>query len=321
VWVRAGKYGDLNNNGVSDAPGEEQPITGEAIDCMLCIFKSVRVLSVYGSAVTVIDTGTNFSVAVAMQADGAVFGLQGHGFTVKGGGFTGVEMRTGSYSKVVSNIVENGIHGSACHGPIYIQDNLVTHSGGDGIVVIAEDNCPSAGPIYVNGNIVTDSSGSGFALASIDIVQFVGNVSSHNQTGVRVITVAPIGEAKGVIAQNAFVDNQDAGIHFAEGGATVTGNTILGNQGPGVRVSVANPRNIVLHQNDIYGNDSASTPANCGVINTSAFPVDAKNNYWGSAAGPGVDPADKAGPGSDCDLGAGVTTVKPFAPTLFPIAP
>ena len=97
--------------------------------------------------------------------------------------------------------------------------------------------------------------------------------------------------------------------------------TILGNQGPGVRVSVANPRNIVLHQNDIYGNDSAGTPANCGVINTSAFPVDAKNNYWGSAAGPGVDPADKAGPGSDCDLGAGVTTVKPFAPTLFPIAP
>jgi len=60
---------------------------------------------------------------------------------------------------------------------------------------------------------------------------------------------------------------------------------------------------------------------NCGVINTSAFPVDAENNYWGSAAGPGVDPADQAGPGSGSDLGGGVTTVKSFAPTLFPTAP
>jgi len=325
VWVRAGMYGDLNNDSRFDAPGEEHPSNGP-INCMICIFKNgVQVLSVYGPAVTIINGGdtalAGASVAVALEADGAVLGTVDNGFTIKGGGFVGVEVRHGAYSKVIGNIVENGIAGSTCVGPVYITDNIVSHSAGIGYQVIGEDNCPNAGPIYLTNNVASDVNGPGFTLASIDIVRFVGNVSRRNVVGANIITVAPIGGVTGVISNSAFIANRGAGIQFSEGGATVTGNTILGNQGPGISVSVTNPRSITLHNNNIYGNDISQAPANCGVLNNSAVVIDAKKNFWGSATGPGSDPADNAGPGSGCDLGHSSTVVTPFATTHFPVSP
>jgi hypothetical protein len=68
------------------------------------------------------------------------------------------------------------------------------------------------------------------------------------------------------------------------------------------------------------GNDTAR-PDNCALLNVTrpAYPLDARNNYWGSAAGPGSDPADDAGAsGTICAVAP--TQVAPFATQAFPVA-
>ena len=49
--------------------------------------------------------------------------------------------------------------------------------------------------------------------------------------------------------------------------------------------------------------------SNCGLLNDTGAAVTATNNFWGSAAGPGANPADDA-----CNSGGGsTTTLAPFA--------
>jgi len=155
-------------------------------------------------------------------------------------------------------------------------------------------------------------------------LQMVGNVSSHNATGVR---VGEIDDAE--IVANSLTGNNGAGI-FVNGGTTqtvhITDNTIVGNIGAGVYLLgwIADP---LIQRNNIYGNAGVSSPdlpaldtRNCGIANVDVQqPLVATNNYWGSASGPGPDPADNAGKG--CDFLAGSTIVKPFATTGFGIRP
>jgi hypothetical protein len=46
--------------------------------------------------------------------------------------------------------------------------------------------------------------------------------------------------------------------------------------------------------------------------------LDAKNDYWGAATGPGPDPADDAG-SSHSNPNGGSTTVAPFATKPFSV--
>jgi hypothetical protein len=43
------------------------------------------------------------------------------------------------------------------------------------------------------------------------------------------------------------------------------------------------------HRDDIYGNDPTS---NCGILNGTTSPIDARETFWGGPTGPGADPAD-----------------------------
>jgi hypothetical protein len=75
---------------------------------------------------------------------------------------------------------------------------------------------------------------------------------------------------------------------------------------------------VVINRNNIYGNGVADG-SNCGVavFHNSA---DALNNYWGSAQGPGSDPADNVGELPLCNgtaVDAGVPATKPFATQAF----
>jgi hypothetical protein len=58
------------------------------------------------------------------------------------------------------------------------------------------------------------------------------------------------------------------------------------------------------------------TESACGLENVGFVGVDATNNYWGAATGPGLDPADEA-----CDLPGGTTIVTPFATAPFKVKP
>ena len=82
IVVGPGTYGDLNNDGVlGNSPGEENPgFPG----CMICVNKSVTLVSSDGAAETVIDARDvpNLSENVAITANNVKFGAAGQGFTV-----------------------------------------------------------------------------------------------------------------------------------------------------------------------------------------------------------------------------------------------
>ena len=93
----------------------------------------------------------------------------------------------------------------------------------------------------------------------------------------------------------------------------LTGNTVIGNGVAGFRL-LQGSQDTVLTRNNIFGNGEAAT--GCGLINDSGHAVNATNNYWGKADGPGPNPGDRAY--TACIL-RGTTTAIPFASTAFPI--
>lgn len=84
----------------------------------------------------------------------------------------------------------------------------------------------------------------------------------------------------------------------------LSGNAALGNGGGGIYAEVS----ATITQNNLYGNDAP----NCGLVNASGGTINATNNFWGAASGPGPDPADDV-----CNLGSSTTTVEPFATKEF----
>jgi hypothetical protein len=118
------------------------------------------------------------------------------------------------------------------------------------------------------------------------------------------------------VSGNAIIGNGLGVIVFDVGGLTLMRNAILGNYLCGVQIgdvggSLPAPREVVVTQNDIYGNGGE----NCGLRASnisSQSPVQASRNFWGAASGPGVDPADQV-------IGPSVV-VAPVATTRFHIA-
>jgi hypothetical protein len=82
-------------------------------------------------------------------------------------------------------------------------------------------------------------------------------------------------------------------------------NTAAGNLRFGIDINGPTP--VTLTQNNIYGNDT--TGANCGLANLTDAAIDASNNFWGAASGPGPNPADDI-----CNFGAGTSTSFPSPP-------
>src|SRR5262245_36307612 len=128
VLVRPGLYGDLNNDGDFNDPGDEQPASG--FSCMICVFKDVDIYSTHGAHLTVISSGDErlffLNQAIELRSDGVTLGARDHGFTVRGG--TGsILISGGRHSRVVGNIAK-GIQVTACNGPMHVLENVV--SGG-----------------------------------------------------------------------------------------------------------------------------------------------------------------------------------------------
>jgi hypothetical protein len=64
----------------------------------------------------------------------------------------------------------------------------------------------------------------------------------------------------------------------------------------------------VVTRNNFFGNDI------CGLLNDGAVGLQAANNYWGIATGPGTPPADTV-----CHPYGGTTTTSPFATKPFTV--
>ena len=128
-------------------------------------------------------------------------------------------------------------------------------------------------------NTITNPTGSAIYIG--------GGDSNITVTGNRITG----GAFSAVRVANIFGDGPNSNI-------TVTGNT-LKNNGYGVNVgalAITAGETVQVHQNNITGNSVF------GVNNDSTGAVDATNNWWGAANGPGP-----VGPGSGDKVSIGVT--------------
>jgi len=206
---------------------------------------------------------------------------------------------------------------------VTLRGNSASHNG-VGFGVLHDEMRGIGETVYLTENTASGNAGGGFELSGPSFhPRLISNVSSHNGAGVR---VAGVSDAE--IRGNTLSGNIGHGIAVLNVSRSVQikDNTIVGNTGAGVFM-LGSLDNIVIRANNIYGNIGVSNylgpdinSPNCGIINVGVdSPVDASNNYWGSAAGPGPDPADNAGRG--CDFFSDTTQVKPFATAAFPIRP
>jgi parallel beta-helix repeat protein len=114
------------------------------------------------------------------------------------------------------------------------------------------------------------------------------------------------------LINNVVVGTNAEGIVSDASNVIIRGNTILGsNYLPGIALGPG--ASGTINENNLFGN--GVTAGNCGFSNNSGTTIDASNNFWGAASGPGPDPADAV-----CDEAGSSTTVSPFATQQFAIA-
>ncbi len=349
IEVGAGLYGDLNGDGEFTAPGEEHYMTepnGDA--CIICVDKAIKILSLHGADDTIIDAGNSRRTdpnspvgrvdnVVSITSSGVTLGTDGGGFTITGSARNGVHVEPpASSGMIIGNTAQGNptagfslqivsARESAPAGNFTLRDNFSLHNA-VGFDVDRGETLGAGETAYLSGNTAAENRDFGFSLLGTNFhTQMIGNVASHNGAGIL------LGGMDFQIRGNSLIGNIGpgilvGGISFPTTLARITDNTIVGNTGPGIYL-VEGVTDIVIKNNNIYGNMSApstdgraANAVNCGILNIDLpGPLDATNNYWGSATGPGSDPADNAGKG--CDFENGKTIVKPFATTLFAIRP
>jgi hypothetical protein len=286
IVVGPGTYGDLNNDGIlGDSPGEENP---GVVGCMICVNKSLTLVSSDGAAETLIDAGLvpNLSETVAIAADNVKFGAAGQGFTV-------TNVLTAPDQENPTNGITTGADQVIIRGNrVIVERSEIASPTFSGIFA---GNFPDNGnTVLIEGNQVIGWE-QGIAASGVNIT-VTQNAVQFNYRG---IAIGP-GTAKG----NVVTDNAN-GIVTYQNGQNVKGNAVLGN-GIGIDASAGG----TIQNNNIFGNG-------CGV-NIQGFPaptsVIATSNYWGAATGPGPAPANGV-----CGSQANVAIVTPFARQPFTV--
>jgi len=332
IEVGAGRYGDLNGDRDFEDAGEEH--ANKVLGCIVCITKPVRIVSLNGATVTMIDAATDkpdLKVGVAILANGVTFGVKDHGFMIIGAQADGLLVHKANGVQVGGNLALNnggaGIRGEDVGDSLLIADNTAIDNE-VGFEVEASDPLASNTDVTLKRNLAIGNSSVGFVGAGRNALLF-GDVATGNYLGFS------LAEARFSLLESTAVGNTSSGISTSNGpccanfGFTFRRDTIVGNQGPGVDIGpFSSP--IDIHESNLYGNNTIAVTdehgrqfVNCGVYNEdnhADVDASATGNFWGRATGPGPDPADDAGgvPRSNCDA-QNTTIVKPFSSTPFGI--
>ncbi|MCX8073337.1 MAG: right-handed parallel beta-helix repeat-containing protein [Candidatus Binatia bacterium] len=178
----------------------------------------------------------------------------------------GIDLQ-GTGHNVRRNVVVAGLSGAGfrctgtCSG-VTFQDNVARRNNGHGFEILAGSGHS------LTGNLATGNGSSGFYI----------NFSTP--------TAIPL-------LRNTATNNGAAGFTFpgmtdSSNYPTLTNCVAVGNQGDGIQVN----GHLVVTKSNLYGNIGSGF--NCGINKLSSLgSISAVQNFWGSATGPGPDPADQ----------------------------
>ncbi len=281
ILVRPGRYGDIDDNGALGGAGEE---TGNS-NGTLYINKRVKVISTAGAGATVIRGVSNIPIVVYLDVTGAQFGERNAGFTVYGANSYGISNNNMTSGKVAGNIA----HGMAAGiylgslGDLEISHNTVFDNYGTGIV--GASAAGTTGSTYIHHNTVVGKENStGISVSALGAHRVVGNTISNNHIGLQV------GVGPSRVTQNVITDNFYAIAYAGEciGCATPAGtplivrNSLIGSRNAALWLSPQATYPIAMRQNNLF-----SSGWGCAISTSATVAIDARQNFWGTAAGPG----------------------------------
>ncbi len=291
IIVGPGRYGDLDGDGAFGGTGEE---TAPAeCGCMIDVNKQVTLQSRDGAGVTVLDAG-GANVDVVRITVAAVFGGREKGFSLTRG--------------------DSGLVFSTPHfAPLTVQGNLAIRNARSGFDVHGY----TIGVQLMNNFAVANGS-YGFSLR-VAQCELTGNLAAANGiNGFQIENNRDRRVLASELKNNVAVANQGYGFAIVGGPSaptTLRRNAALGNRRFGIGLAAEPVR---ITENNVYGNNSQEFAGhtNCGlhISDNVGGPVDATNNFWGSADGPGLDPADAI-----CNDGEAGIDSAPFAVREFRI--
>ena len=327
IVVGPGHYGDLDEDTDFNDAGEEKAEGQSGCDCMIKVNKQLTIESRDGAGATVLDArGANIDV-VRIQVSGVIFGKKKKGFTLTHGA-EGLFINNGTNGvRVESNLaITNSFDGFNFFGSGHVLNgNTASGNGSSGFgfsgsghllsnnIASANDSSGfefSGSGHVLSGNIARANVSTGFGIIGSGHL-LTGNLASGNDSD----GFAFFGGNGNVLSGNTAVDNTNDGFAFNGTGHLLTDNSAVGNQAKGISV-VGSGSSATITKNNIFGNHGSCGPGdNIGLRNGSGGAINATNNFWGAATGPGADPADDI-----CNAGAGSsTTVAPFATKEFKV--
>ncbi len=267
--------------------------------------------------------GTTRSASVSVNADNVT--VDGFTFTgtnsqdlAQGAGLVISPNHSGTH--IFDNIFQNNTSGMFLANNSSTNAAIIYHN-----VFKNNNNAGEEGGrgIYTNG----DLSGGNLTNVQIDSNYFYNNRGSSGTTGLEAamaFEALTAGKQSNISITNNAMDNNGKAVLFFntvgitltgnvvtqtldqysgtfrfEGNnqnVTITGNTLYNNTGPAVAVDAkgvpGDSSGFVINNNNIYGNSTGWSGSHLGVITDSTTydgAPDDRNNYWGSATGPGGD--------------------------------
>jgi hypothetical protein len=299
IEVGEGRYGDITGTGTFAAGGDEHAHLLPQDGCIVCVTKAVRIFSLHGAAVTLIQgrADTQFPSTVIIAHDGVTFGDKDHGFTLTGGNRTGlaVVLNVDVDYRAINIVAPIRIGGNidvgdgtgfryqgpilsdspcpACQytGQVLISDNEASSNNDRGFnillgqrdvepIILQNNTARNGGTgFYVSPGPIGESA---FILGAAGNVSFVDNISTGNAAGFNTT-------ASGDIRGNTASGNSQWGFFVVPNSGVFAGNSAIGNGGPGVIVQ--------------YSKDS-TTPdvADDGPTSIPRFRTFSNNDFYGN---------------------------------------
>jgi Periplasmic copper-binding protein (NosD) len=281
VLVRPGRYGDLDNDGALGGTGEE---TGNSTGAVY-VNKRVKILSTAGAGATVIQGVSSIPIVVYIDVSGAQFGERNAGFSVSGANSFGISnnnMTSGRISGNIAHGMSSGIF-LVSLGDLEISYNTTFDNTAIGIAGLTASGTTGSTFIHHNTVVGTENS-TGIVASELGAHRVVANAVSNNFIGVQV-GVGPSRVTQNVLTGNFYgvaYAGECIGCATPAGTPLIVRNSIVGNRASTLWVSPQATYPIAFRQNNLFG-----TSSGCAISTSTSAAIDARQNFWGSATGPG----------------------------------